>query len=902
MSIAAGQVLSERYRLIRPVGQGAQAAVWVAEHLALGTHVAVKLIDLELAKQEDARERFRREATAAAQLRSAHVVQIIDHGIDGEQPFIVMELLEGEDLFDRLARRHRLSLQETSKIVTQVARALTRAHGAGIVHRDLKPENFFLCANEDDEIVKILDFGIAKVKGQGKRVAQRTSVGTLMGTPHYMSPEQVKGLREVDYRADLWALGVIAYQCVTGELPFDSEGVGDLLIKISLGEIPVPSRANPELPPSFDGWFARACDRDPSRRFSSARDLAESLARVADLSTEAPSSIRSPQPPPLPPRASPTRPPAAPPRPATGSVIPKAPPLPRVADPTGAASTRSPERGSGEPPADMAAAPSSARPSARIPAVPGERPQTPPRLTERPPLSERSPLSSRLGERPLAPPRATERPPAPPRPTARPQTPSLAQIGEPSPGSSELGERPPLSQRPPLSARPGDRPPAPPQHSEGASQKPPVAAETLVATGTPVAAGTPVVTGTPVSAQPSSVSSATTDDVDAPPGAPGPALAPSDTFRKAADSASSLVDVDIDEFEEDVIDTDVDEPWTAPAASAARAPRADATPAAAQAPAEPSAQAPAEPAAQATAEPAANVPTETAAQAPAEPAANVPAEPAMAAPQSGVPVAPGATAEPPLSSPTPRALSPQEADPHAIAPEREVPPSQDPSSEKLRDNVRRAVAGAVTAAAPPASLREPPPLDPPLAPRARPLPSGQSPDQWMKGSSVSGVAHEARESVLPEFDPGSRRRRRARLAALALVALAGVAAWQVVRSQRLPQTTPAAESEAPPPPAVTAEPAPPQEPAPQPTVTAKAVETATATSAQPSARASATTPPRKRRPPPPPPKKSRREPAKVDDLTIEIPTPPEPEAEPTSPAESPPPAGSPQGDPAPHAE
>src|SRR3954469_24365119 len=178
MAIEAGRVLSERYRLIRPLGQGSQATVWVAEHLALTTQVAVKLIDRELAKRDDARERFKREATAAAQLRSAHVVQILDHGIDGEQPFIVMEMLEGEDLFERLPRRGRLSLRETSKIVTQVARALSRAHAAGIVHRDLKPENVFLVPNEDDEQVKVLDFGVAKVKS-GKATRQ-TSVGTLI--------------------------------------------------------------------------------------------------------------------------------------------------------------------------------------------------------------------------------------------------------------------------------------------------------------------------------------------------------------------------------------------------------------------------------------------------------------------------------------------------------------------------------------------------------------------------------------------------------------------------------------------------------------------------------------------------------------------------------------------------
>src|SRR6188508_1286532 len=131
MSLEAGRVLSDRYRLVRPQGQGSQGAVWTADHLALNTHVAVKLIDPELAKRPDARERFKREATAAAQLRSPHVVQILDHGIDGDQPFIVMELLEGEDLFQRLEKRHHLSLKDTSKIITQVARAVTRAHAAG---------------------------------------------------------------------------------------------------------------------------------------------------------------------------------------------------------------------------------------------------------------------------------------------------------------------------------------------------------------------------------------------------------------------------------------------------------------------------------------------------------------------------------------------------------------------------------------------------------------------------------------------------------------------------------------------------------------------------------------------------------------------------------------------------
>jgi len=288
--IHEGQVLSSRYRLIKPLGRGSQAYVWVAEHLALGSQVAVKLIDPELAKQDDARARFQREATAAAKLRSAHVVQILDHGIHGDQPFIIMELLDGEDLFQRLDRLHHLSIAETSRIVTHVARALMRAHAEGIIHRDLKPENVFIAPNEDEEIVKVLDFGVAKIMTPHKSVMSKTGAGTLIGTPHYMSPEQVKGIGEIDSRSDLWSLAVIAYQSATGVLPFDSEGVGDLLIKISMDQPKKPSDINPDLPPEFDDWFQRASSKDPADRFQSARELADSLAKVAGL--EPRSSVR----------------------------------------------------------------------------------------------------------------------------------------------------------------------------------------------------------------------------------------------------------------------------------------------------------------------------------------------------------------------------------------------------------------------------------------------------------------------------------------------------------------------------------------------------------------------------------------------------------------------------------
>src|SRR5262249_22596563 len=155
-------ILAGKYRLIRELGKGGMGSVWMAEHLTLKSPVAVKLIDPEIATNPDAVARFLREARAAAALRSPHVVQILDYGADGAAPYIAMELLEGESLGQRLLRLGRLSPAETSRIMTHVARAIGRAHDAGIVHRDLKPENVFVVKNDEEEIAKVLDFGIAK--------------------------------------------------------------------------------------------------------------------------------------------------------------------------------------------------------------------------------------------------------------------------------------------------------------------------------------------------------------------------------------------------------------------------------------------------------------------------------------------------------------------------------------------------------------------------------------------------------------------------------------------------------------------------------------------------------------------------------------------------------------------
>jgi eukaryotic-like serine/threonine-protein kinase len=266
---SAGTIIAERYRLEEAIVRGAMGTIWRAEHLRLKTPVAVKLLDPVLARDHEMRGRFLQEARSAAAVRSSHVVQVFDSGIEDGLPYIVMELLEGEGLDTRLNERGPLTPGELRKVFGEVARALAKAHSLGIVHRDVKPSNIFLSREGPYEITKLVDFGIAKVKSDALHFTHvGTKMGTLLGTPQYMSPEQARGSCTVDYRTDLWAMAIVACECLTGRCPFSGKSVGDLTIQICTERPTAPSQLG-EVPSGFDTWFFKATGKTPGQRFKS---------------------------------------------------------------------------------------------------------------------------------------------------------------------------------------------------------------------------------------------------------------------------------------------------------------------------------------------------------------------------------------------------------------------------------------------------------------------------------------------------------------------------------------------------------------------------------------------------------------------------------------------------------
>lgn len=277
IEIQEGEVIAGKYRLTERLARGGMGAVWRAQHVTLGVPVAVKFMAPRYADDSHLRTRFEREAKAAAQLRSPNVVQIIDYGVEDATPYLVMELLHGEDLGERLAREYRLSVIDILPIVTQIGKALRRAHDEGIVHRDLKPANIFLVPQDGELLVKVLDFGIAKWL-RPEPGGDVTKTGHVMGSPHYMSPEQVRGARDVDQRTDLWALGVIIYRALTGHLPFEGVQPVDIGVKIWTESPILPTVHVPELDPQIDVFMAKALSVDVEKRFQNVKEMMDAAA------------------------------------------------------------------------------------------------------------------------------------------------------------------------------------------------------------------------------------------------------------------------------------------------------------------------------------------------------------------------------------------------------------------------------------------------------------------------------------------------------------------------------------------------------------------------------------------------------------------------------------------------
>jgi serine/threonine-protein kinase len=280
-----GAVFAGKFQLIEMLGRGGMGSVWKAQDLLLGRLIAIKFIRLVRGADDEeamaeARVRFEREARAAAQIRSRHVVQIYEYGFDGDVPYIAMELLTGETLSQRLDRMGRLAPADAARIMEQVAKALDPAHAAGIVHRDLKPANIFLAREDNEEVVKILDFGVAKAAGQDLD-GETTATGRLVGSPYYMSPEQARGSRVLDGRSDLWSIGVILFRALTGQKAFAGDSLGAVMVQILTEPIPRPSEMAPDLPWQIDRFFERALAREASHRFQTAGEMARAFSAAA---------------------------------------------------------------------------------------------------------------------------------------------------------------------------------------------------------------------------------------------------------------------------------------------------------------------------------------------------------------------------------------------------------------------------------------------------------------------------------------------------------------------------------------------------------------------------------------------------------------------------------------------
>jgi serine/threonine-protein kinase len=343
-----GQIVGGKYRVVRRIGGGGVADVYEAVHEEIGQRAAVKVLKREYAKVTELNQRFLIEAQAASKIGHPGVVQIYDIGrFPTGEPYLIMEFLDGEELADVLSRKQRLGLEEAIGVCLHVLHALEAAHRAGIVHRDLKPENIVLVRGPDGQPwAKIIDFGIAHLAREGGRPGRTTAVGSTVGTPYYISPEQARGKPNIDGRADLYAIGVMLYELLTGAVPFDGQTIDEILARTLTEPFPSVRVRNPDLPEAVDAILQKATAKRPEQRYATADEFAAalrplrgetvsvkileddddpmditSIRRLRDLAAAPPARrFSSAPPPPRPPGATPSSLPARP-----GSVPPPPP-------------------------------------------------------------------------------------------------------------------------------------------------------------------------------------------------------------------------------------------------------------------------------------------------------------------------------------------------------------------------------------------------------------------------------------------------------------------------------------------------------------------------------------------------------------------------------------------------
>lgn len=269
------------------IGQGGMARIYRAEHRVLHKPVALKVMESSLLERPDGRPRFLREAQSAAAVKHPNVVDITDVGVWQGRPYLVMELLEGEDLEQYLSRHKPLAEHDVARIMIPVIAGLATAHAAGVIHRDLKPSNVFLARGPDGEVVpKLLDFGISKLANALETLdPASTPMGELMGSPMYMSPEAVRGARDLLPQSDQYSVGVMLYECVTGRPPFYGDSLLAVLEAVAHGQFESPRRFRPDLSTVLDVAILRAMSRHPEDRFPSVRELGRALCEAADQRT-----------------------------------------------------------------------------------------------------------------------------------------------------------------------------------------------------------------------------------------------------------------------------------------------------------------------------------------------------------------------------------------------------------------------------------------------------------------------------------------------------------------------------------------------------------------------------------------------------------------------------------------